>query len=76
MFTTFTLQIFIQHEYHWSACVPVESHKFLFYWFVVREVHLDEFPIHISTIKNGPVNTVSRRKQMFFFKEVLYSEFK
>lgn len=53
----------------------VESHKFLFHWFVVREVHLDEFPIHISTIKNGPVNAVSRRKQMLFLKDFFIQNF-
>lgn len=71
----FRIYLAIHHEYHWSACVHVESHKFLFHWFVVREVHLDEFPIHISTIKNGPVNAVSRRKQIFCLKDFFIQNF-
>ena len=38
-------------------------------------MHLDEFPIHISTIKNGPVNVVSRRKQMLFLKDFFIQNF-
>ena len=46
----------------------VKSHKFLSHWFIVGKVHLDELPVYISTIKNGPVDAVSGKIRSFISK--------